>query len=113
VVRVTANPGEGFLDRMISLVEGAKRQKTPNEIALNILLAAFTIVFLAVCMTLLPFSLYSVNVNHQGTPITITVLWRCWFVSSRPLSAGCCRLSVSPGWTVLSGVMLSLYRGEP
>jgi potassium-transporting ATPase ATP-binding subunit len=74
VVRVTANPGEGFLDRMISLVEGAKRQKTPNEIALNILLAAFTIVFLAVCMTLLPFSLYSVNVNHQGTPITITVL---------------------------------------
>jgi potassium-transporting ATPase ATP-binding subunit len=74
VVRVTANPGEGFLDRMISLVEGAKRQKTPNEIALNILLAAFTIVFLVVCMTLLPFSMYSVDVNHQGTPITITVL---------------------------------------
>jgi K+-transporting ATPase ATPase B chain len=74
VVRVTANPGEGFLDRMISLVEGAKRQKTPNEIALNILLAAFTIVFLVVCMTLLPFSLYSVDVNGQGTPITITVL---------------------------------------
>jgi K+-transporting ATPase ATPase B chain len=74
VVRVTANPGEGFLDRMISLVEGAKRQKTPNEIALNILLAAFTIVFLAVCMTLLPFSLYSVGVSHQGSPITITVL---------------------------------------
>jgi potassium-transporting ATPase ATP-binding subunit len=74
VVRVTANPGEGFLDRMISLVEGAKRQKTPNEIALNILLAAFTIVFLVVCMTLLPFSLYGVDVNHQGTPITITVL---------------------------------------
>jgi K+-transporting ATPase ATPase B chain len=74
VVRVTANPGEGFLDRMIGLVEGAKRQKTPNEIALNILLAAFTIVFLVVCMTLLPFSLFSVNANHQGTPITITVL---------------------------------------
>jgi potassium-transporting ATPase ATP-binding subunit len=74
VVRVTANPGEGFLDRMISLVEGAKRQKTPNEIALNILLAAFTIVFLVVCITLLPFSLYSVDVNQQGTPITITVL---------------------------------------
>jgi K+-transporting ATPase ATPase B chain len=74
IVRVTANPGEGFLDRMISLVEGAKRQKTPNEIALNILLAAFTIVFLVVCMTLLPFSLYSVDVTHQGTPITITVL---------------------------------------
>jgi K+-transporting ATPase ATPase B chain len=74
IVRVTASPGEGFLDRMISLVEGAKRQKTPNEIALNILLAAFTIVFLIVCATLLPYSLYSTEVNHQGTPITITVL---------------------------------------
>jgi len=74
VVKVTASPGEGFLDRMISLVEGAKRQKTPNEIALNILLAAFTIIFLVVCITLLPFSLYSVEVNHQGIPITITVL---------------------------------------
>ena len=59
---------------MISLVEGAKRQKTPNEIALNILLAAFTIIFLVVCVTLLPYSLYSVKVAGQGTPITITVL---------------------------------------
>jgi K+-transporting ATPase ATPase B chain len=74
VVRVTANPGEGFLDRMIGLIEGAKRQKTPNEIALNILLAAFTIIFLVVCMTLLPFSLYSVQSAGKGTPITITVL---------------------------------------
>jgi K+-transporting ATPase ATPase B chain len=74
VVRVTTNPGEGFLDRMISLIEGAKRQKTPNEIALNILLAAFTIIFLGVCITLLPFSLYSVESAGQGTPITITVL---------------------------------------
>src|SRR5512136_2499504 len=74
VVRVTASPGEGFLDRMINLVEGAKRQKTPNEIALDILLAAFTIIFLVVCVTLLPFSLYSTEVNHQGTPITVTVL---------------------------------------
>ncbi|MBX3010778.1 MAG: potassium-transporting ATPase subunit KdpB, partial [Caldilineaceae bacterium] len=74
VVRVTTNPGEGFLDRMISLVEGAKRQKTPNEIALNILLAAFTIIFLVVCITLLPYSLYSVAAAGQGTPITITVL---------------------------------------
>jgi K+-transporting ATPase ATPase B chain len=74
IVQVTASPGQGFLDRMISLVEGAKRQKTPNEIALNILLAAFTIVFLAVCVTLLPYSLYSVEVNGRGTPITITVL---------------------------------------
>ncbi len=74
VVRVTADPGEGFLDRMISLVEGAKRQKTPNEIALNILLAGFTIIFLIVCATLLPYSLYSVETAGQGTPITITVL---------------------------------------
>jgi potassium-transporting ATPase ATP-binding subunit len=74
VVRVTASPGEGFLDHIISLVEGAKRQKTPNEIALNILLAAFTIIFLVVCITLLPFSLFSVGVNNQGAPITITVV---------------------------------------
>jgi K+-transporting ATPase ATPase B chain len=74
VVRVTAEPGEGFLDRMIGLVEGAKRQKTPNEIALNILLAAFTIIFLAVCGTLLPYSLFSVRASGQGTPVPVTVL---------------------------------------
>lgn len=74
IVRVTASPGEGFLDHMISLVEGAKRQKTPNEIALDILLAAFTIIFLIVCVTLLPFSVYSTDVSHQGTPIAVTVL---------------------------------------
>jgi K+-transporting ATPase ATPase B chain len=74
VVRVTAEPGEGFLDRMISLVEGAKRQKTPNEIALNILLAGFTIIFLVVCATLLPYSLYSVAATGRGAPITVTVL---------------------------------------
>ena len=74
VVRVTAKPGETFLDRMIAMVEGAKRQKTPNEIALNILLAALTIIFLVVCATLLPYSLYSVEQAHQGSPVTITVL---------------------------------------
>ena len=74
VVRVTANPGEAFLDRMIALVEGAKRQKTPNEIALNILLAALTIVFLLATATLLPYSLYSVEVTSKGTPVTVTVL---------------------------------------
>jgi K+-transporting ATPase ATPase B chain len=74
VVRVTANPGETFLDRMIGLVEGAKRQKTPNEIALDILLAAMTIMFLVVCATLLPFSSYSVAAAGQGSPITVTVL---------------------------------------
>ncbi len=74
IVRVSADPGQGFLDRMIGLVEGAKRQKTPNEIALNILLAGFTIIFLVVCATLLSYSLYSVGATEQGTPITITVL---------------------------------------
>jgi len=74
VIQVTANPGEGFLDRMIGLVEGAKRQKTPNEIALNILLAAFTIIFLGVCITLLPYSLYSVSAAGAGQPVSITVL---------------------------------------
>ncbi|HBY98752.1 MAG: potassium-transporting ATPase subunit KdpB [Ardenticatenaceae bacterium] len=73
VVQISANPGETFLDRMISMVEGAKRQKTPNEIALNILLAALTIIFLLVTVTLLPFSLYSVSASG-GTPITVTVL---------------------------------------
>ena len=74
IVRITANPGETFMDRMIAMVEGAKRQKTPNEIALNILLAALTIVFLLATVTLLPFSLYSVNAAGQGMPITVTVL---------------------------------------
>src|SRR5512145_40918 len=74
IVRVSADPGHGFLDRMISMVEGAKRQKTPNEIALNILLAGFTIIFLVVCATLLPYSIYSVSASGQGTAITITVL---------------------------------------
>jgi potassium-transporting ATPase ATP-binding subunit len=74
VVRITANPGETFLDRMIELVEGARRQKTPNEIALNILLAALTIIFLLATVTLLPFSLYSVQTAGQGSPVTVTVL---------------------------------------
>ena len=74
VVQVTANPGETFLDRMIAMVEGAKRKKTPNEIALTILLVALTIVFLIVTATLLPFSLFSVAAAQAGSPITITVL---------------------------------------
>lgn len=74
VVRATANPGESFLDRMISMVEGAKRQKTPNEIALTILLVALTLVFLFATATLLPFSQFSVEVAKLGTPVTITVL---------------------------------------
>jgi len=74
IVRISANPGEAFLDRMIAMVEGAKRQKTPNEMALSILLAAFTIIFLLATATLLPFSLYSVAVAGQGTPVTVTAL---------------------------------------
>jgi K+-transporting ATPase ATPase B chain len=74
IIRVTAEPGDSFLDRMIAMVEGAKRQKTPNEIALNILLAALTIIFLLVTATLLPYSKYSVQVAGQGSPVTITVL---------------------------------------
>jgi K+-transporting ATPase ATPase B chain len=73
VVRITTNPGETFLDRMISMVEGAKRQKTPNEIALDILLAGLTIIFLLVTVTLVPFSIFSVRAAGQGSPITITV----------------------------------------
>jgi len=74
VVRITTNPGETFLDRMIAMVESAKRQKTPNEIALTILLVAMTLIFLFVIVTLLPFSLYSVEVAKAGAPISITVL---------------------------------------
>jgi K+-transporting ATPase ATPase B chain len=74
VVRISSNPGETFLDHMIAMVEGAKRQKTPNEIALSILLAVFTLIFLLACVTLLPFSIYSVATAGQGLPITVTVL---------------------------------------
>ena len=74
VVRITNEPGDSFLERMIAMVEGAKRQKTPNEIALNILLASLTIIFLLATVTLLPFSLFSVKEAGQGSPITVTVL---------------------------------------
>jgi K+-transporting ATPase ATPase B chain len=69
VVRITASPGESFLDRMISLVEGASRQKTPNEIALNILLAGLTLVFLFACVTLVPMAIYSGMTNVSVTII--------------------------------------------
>lgn len=74
VARVVANPGEAFLDRMISMVESASRQKTPNEIALTILLVALTLIFLLVTVTLLPYSIYSVETAKSGTPVSITVL---------------------------------------
>jgi K+-transporting ATPase ATPase B chain len=74
IVRITAQPGQTFLDRMISMVEGAKRRRTPNEIALTILLVALTLVFLIVCATLLPYSVYSAQAAGQGQPVSVTVL---------------------------------------
>jgi K+-transporting ATPase ATPase B chain len=74
IVRITANPGETFLDHMITMIEGAKRQKTPNEIALNILLIALSIIFLLVTIALLSFSIYAVDSSGQGTVVSITVL---------------------------------------
>jgi len=74
IVRITANPGETFLDRMIGLIEGAKRRKTPNEIALEVLLIALTLVFLLVCANISPLSIYSVKSSGHGAPVSLTVL---------------------------------------
>jgi K+-transporting ATPase ATPase B chain len=71
-IRISVNPGEGFLDRMIALVEGAQRQKTPNEIALTILLAALTVIFLLVCVTLKPFGIYSAA--SFSVPVLVALL---------------------------------------
>jgi len=87
IIRASANPGEGFLDHMISLIEGAKRQRTPNEIALNILLIGLTAVFIVVCISLFAFSLYSVKTAGAGVPVTITVLVAL-FVCLAPTTIG-------------------------
>jgi K+-transporting ATPase ATPase B chain len=73
-VKITSNPGETFLDRMIALVEGAERQKTPNEIALNILIAGMTLIFLFAVATLQPFAIYSIASAGTGTVPTVAVL---------------------------------------
>ena len=73
-IRITSNPGETFLDRMIALVEGAERQKTPNEIALNILIAGLTLIFLLAVVTLQPFAKYAVASSHQGSIPSVAVL---------------------------------------
>src|ERR1035437_309374 len=73
-IRITSNPGETFLDRMIALVEGAERQKTPNEIALNILIAGLTLIFLLAAVTLQPFAKYAVASSHQGSIPSVAVL---------------------------------------
>lgn len=87
IIRVNAVAGQSFLDRMIAMVEGAKRQKTPNEIALAILLAALTLIFLLVTATLLPYSSFSVAVSGQGRPISLTVLVAL-FVCLAPTTIG-------------------------
>lgn len=87
IIKVTANPGESFLDHMISLVEGAKRQKTPNEIALNILLLTLTVIFFLVCVSLLPFSIYSVMAAGSGKVISLVVLVAL-FVCLAPTTIG-------------------------
>ncbi len=74
IVRITANPGETFLDKMIGLIEGAKRRKTPNEIALEVLLIALTLVFLLVCANISPLSIFSVTAAGHGTPVSLTIL---------------------------------------
>ena len=73
-IKITSNPGETFLDRMIALVEGAERQKTPNEIALNIVISGLTLVFLLAVVTLQPFALYSVAASGSGSAPTVTML---------------------------------------
>ena len=87
VIRVSTLPGQSFLDRMIAMVEGAARQKTPNEIALAILLAALTLIFLLVVATLLPFSAFGVAATGQGRPISLTVLVAL-FVCLAPTTIG-------------------------
>jgi len=95
-IRITSNPGETFLDRMIALVEGAERQKTPNEIALNILLAGLTIIFLLAVVTLQPFAIYA------GSPQTVFVLVSLLVCLIPTTIEDCCRRSGSRAWTVSS-----------
>jgi len=87
IIQVRTLPGQSFLDRMIAMVEGARRQKTPNEIALAILLAALTLIFLLVVATLLPYSIFSVEVSGNGRAISLTVLVAL-FVCLAPTTIG-------------------------
>ncbi len=94
VVEITQEPGKSFLDRMINLVEGAERRKTPNEVALGILLAALTLVFMLVIVSLRPIALFA------GTDVSVTTLIALLVALIPPRSARCCRRSVSRAWTV-------------
>ena len=93
VMKVTAEPGKSFLDRMIALVEGAERQKTPNEIALNILLVGLTLIFLFVVVTLPAFASYS------GTTIPVVVLGALFVTLIPTTIGGCCPPSALRAWT--------------
>jgi K+-transporting ATPase ATPase B chain len=106
VVKITSKPGETFLDRMIALVEGANRQKTPNEIALNILLCGLTLILLVAVVTLQPMAIYSKAV--QSTAVLVAL-----FVCLAPTTSGpCCRPSASPGWTGWCNAMYWPCRAE-
>ena len=87
IIQISSNPGETFLDKMIALVEGAKRKKTPNELALTILLSALTLIFLLVCVTLLCFSIYVVHTTQVGQIVTITTIVAL-FVCLAPTTIG-------------------------
>ena len=98
-IRITSNPGETFLDKMIALVEGAERQKTPNEIALNILIAGLTLIFLLAVATLHPFALYAVASSASAAYPPSPSWFPYWSASSPPLSAVYSPPSASLAWT--------------
>jgi K+-transporting ATPase ATPase B chain len=106
VVRVTANPGETFLDRMIAMVEGAKRKKTPNEIALDILLAALTIIFLLVTVTILPFSDYAVDATESTTDAPASMLQAMLGIGVAGLT------SIGLGSVALALIKVAVERGD-
>ena len=119
VVKITQKPGESFIDRMIALVEGANRQKTPNEIALNILLASLTIIFVFAVATLQPLAIFSkAEQPRRSGHVGAQRQWRdrhrhgrrCWCASSRPPSARCCRPSASQAWTASCSATCSRCR---
>ena len=112
VIRVATLPGQSFLDRMIAMVEGAARQKTPNEIALAILLSGLTLVFLVVVATLLPFSAFGVRASGQGRPIGLTVLVAL-FVCLAPTTIGALLSAIGiAGMNRLSGANVVAMSGR-
>jgi K+-transporting ATPase ATPase B chain len=112
IVQVSSDPGQGFLDRMITLVEGASRKKTPNEIALTILLAALTLIFLVVTATLLPFSQYAVPQSGVGKAVSLISLVAL-FVCLAPTTIGALLSTIGiAGMNRLSGVNVLATSGR-